>query len=225
MKGRLCNMAYLDLWPQGITSLANRNTHTKFSWDHVRGLWDIEDFSLWPCPPVTLTFDHYGENAWAKPNTPAKFWLKLDQGSPRYSRFFNMTLTSVTLTFDPIGSILGPSLINTPSLVEIGPGVLEILKIFNMTLTPVTLTFDPMGSLLGPSLIHTPSLDESEPRILDILKIFQYDLDPSDLDLWPRGVPSWPKPNTYTKFGWNWAKGLGDTELWPLTPVTLTFKK
>ena len=83
-----------------------------------------------------------------------------------------MTLTSVTVTFDPIGSILGPSLIHTPSLVKIGQGVLEILKIFNMTLTPVTLTFDPMGSLLGSSLIHTPSLDEIGPRILEILENF-----------------------------------------------------
>ena len=94
-----------------------------------------------------------------------------------------MTLTFVMLTFDPVGSILGPSLIHTPSFVEIGPGVLEILKIFNMTLTPVTLTFDPVGSLLGPSLIHISSLDEIRPRVSETFKIFQYDLDLCDLDL------------------------------------------
>ena len=125
----------LDPWPQGISSLAKRNTHTKFSWDHVRGLWDIEDFSLWLWPQ------------WPWPLTT-------------------------------IGTMLGPSLIHLPSLVEIGP------------------------------------------RVSEIFKIFKYDLDLCDRDLRPHWVNSWAKPNTYTKFGWDWPKGLGETPgwPWPLTP-------
>ena len=87
-----------------------------------------------------------------------------------------MTLTPVTLTFDPVGSLLGPSLIRIPGLDEIGSRVFEISKIFQYDLDPVTLTFDRVGSLLGPSLIHIPSLDEIGPRVSEILKIFQYDL-------------------------------------------------
>ena len=133
---------HLDLWPQGITSLAKRKTHTKFSWDHVRGLWDIEDFSLWP------------RARWPWP-------------------------------------------------------------------------LSTMGTTPGPSLIHLPSWVEIRPRISEIFKIFQYDLDLRDLDLWPHWVNSWAKPNTYTKFGWNRARGLGDNEdfsiwPWPLWPWPLT---
>ena len=98
-------------------------------------------------------------------------------------------------------------------------------RFLNMTLTPVTLTFDLVRSLLGSSLMHLPSLDKIGPGVFEISKIFEYDLDPSDLDLWPRGVNSWTKPDAYTKFGWNRAKGLRDIEIWPLTPVTLTLKK
>ena len=83
----------------------------------------------------------------------------------------------MTLTFDPVGSLLGLSLIHTASLDEIGPSVLEILEIFQNDLDPrVTLTFDPVGSLLGPSLIHVPSWDEIRPRVSEIQKC----------DLWPQ---------------------------------------
>ena len=127
----------LDPWPQGITSLAKRNTHIKFSWDHVRGLWDIENFSLWPWP------------RWTWPLTT-------------------------------MGTMLGPSLMHLPRLVEFGPRVSEIFKIFQYDLDLCDLDLLPMEWLLGPSLIHIPSLDEIGLRVLEILKIFQY-----DLDLWP----------------------------------------
>ena len=94
-----------------------------------------------------------------------------------------MTLTPVTLTFDPVWSLLGPSLMLIRSLDEIGLGVFEIWKFFNMTLTQVTLTTDLVRSLLWPSLMHIPSLDEIGQGVFDISKIFEYDLDHSDLDL------------------------------------------
>ena len=50
--------------------------------------------------------------------------------------FSNMTLTSLTLTFDLVRSLLGPSLMHIPSLDEIGQGVFEISKIFQYDLDP-----------------------------------------------------------------------------------------
>ena len=94
-----------------------------------------------------------------------------------------MTLTSVTLTFDPVRSLLGPSLMHQPSLDEIGLGVFEIWEIFQYDLDQVTLTSDLVRSLLGPSLMHIPSLDEIGLGVFEISKIFEYDLDPSDFDL------------------------------------------
>ena len=47
-----------------------------------------------------------------------------------------MTLTPVTLTFDPVRNFLGPSLMHIPSLDEIGLGVVEISKIFQYDLDP-----------------------------------------------------------------------------------------
>ena len=47
-----------------------------------------------------------------------------------------MTLTLVTLTFDPLWSLLGPSLMHIPSLDEIGLEVFEISKIFEYDLDP-----------------------------------------------------------------------------------------
>ena len=45
-----------------------------------------------------------------------------------------MTLNPVTLTFDTVGSLLGLSLIQIPSLAENGLGVLEILNFFQYDL-------------------------------------------------------------------------------------------
>ena len=50
-------------------------------------------------------------------------------------------------------------------------------------------------------------------------------LTPVTLTFDPKGVNSWTKPDAYTKFGWNRAKGLRDIKIWPLTPATLTFQK
>ena len=50
-----------------------------------------------------------------------------------------MTLTLVTLTFDPVRYFLGPSLMHIPSLDEIGLGVVEISKIFEYDLDPSDL--------------------------------------------------------------------------------------
>ena len=47
-----------------------------------------------------------------------------------------VTLTSVTLTFDPVWSLLGPSLMHIPNLDEIRQGVFEIWKIFQYDLDP-----------------------------------------------------------------------------------------
>ena len=47
-----------------------------------------------------------------------------------------MTLTPVTLTFDLVRSLLGPSLRHIPILDEIGLGVFEISKIFQYDLDP-----------------------------------------------------------------------------------------
>ena len=58
-------------------------------------------------------------------------------------------MTPVTLAFDPVGSLFGPSLMHMPSLDEIRVG--ESLR--------VTLTFDLLRSFLEPSLMHIPSLD------------------------------------------------------------------
>ena len=82
-----------------------------------------------------------------------------------------MTLNPVTLTFDPVGSLLGPSLI-LMHFVEIGLGVLEILKFFQYDLDPVTLTSDLIESLLQPSPMHKRSLDKFRPRVFEILTIF-----------------------------------------------------
>ena len=184
MKGRLCNMTTLTsdlkgslLWP--IV------THTSNLVENMSGAFEIlkifhydldpSELGLWPLWGQCLGQTWY----------TCQVWLNLDQGSLRYSRFFSMTLNSVTLTFDPIGSILGPNLIRTPSLVKIEPGVLEILQIFQYDLDPCDLDLRPHGSLVGPSLTHIPSLDEIWPRILEILKIFS---------IWP--WPLWPWPLT-----------------------------
>ena len=50
-----------------------------------------------------------------------------------------MTLTSVTLTFESVWSLLRSSLIHIPSLDEIGLGVFEIWKIFQYDLDPSDL--------------------------------------------------------------------------------------
>ena len=50
-----------------------------------------------------------------------------------------MTLTPMTLTFDPVRYFLGPSLMHIPRLDEIGPGVFEISKIFEYDLDPSDL--------------------------------------------------------------------------------------
>ena len=57
----------------------------------------------------------------------------------KYGRLFNMTLTQVTLTSDLVRSLLGPSLMQIPSLDEIGLGVFEISKIFQYDLDPSDL--------------------------------------------------------------------------------------
>ena len=54
-----------------------------------------------------------------------------------------MILTPVTLTFDPVWSFLGPSLMHIPSLDEIGLGVFEIWKIFQYDLDPGDLDLRP----------------------------------------------------------------------------------
>ena len=78
-----------------------------------------------------------------------------------------MTLTPVTLTFHPVWSLPGPSLMHIPSLDEIGLGVFEISKIFNMT-----LTFDPVRYFLRLSLLYIPSLDETGPGVFEISRFF-----------------------------------------------------
>ena len=50
-----------------------------------------------------------------------------------------MTLPLVTLTSDPVTSLLEPSLMHIPSLDEIGLGVFEISKIFEYDLDPSDL--------------------------------------------------------------------------------------
>ena len=45
----------------------------------------------------------------------------------------------MTLTFDPVWSLLGPSLMHIASFDEIGPGVFEISKIFEYDLDPSDL--------------------------------------------------------------------------------------
>ena len=47
-----------------------------------------------------------------------------------------MTLTQVILTSDLVRSLLGPNLLDIPSLDEIGLGVFEISKIFEYDLDP-----------------------------------------------------------------------------------------
>ena len=134
-------------------------THTKFSWDHARGIWDIEDFSLWPWPqwPWPLTpWGPFLAQAWYI----HQVWVRSGQGSSRYWRFFSMTLTPVTLTFDPVGSLLSPSLTHTLSLDEIGQRISEIQKCDLWPEWPWPLKNNPLPplTLLWSTPTRVPSL-------------------------------------------------------------------
>ena len=161
----------LDLWLCVVFSLLKPNTSTKFGWGQSRGLGDIENLKYGLDPSNLDPIGSLHGSSLAHLQSLVRFaW-----GVLQIMKFYDMTLTPITFTFDTMVSVLVPSIMHISSLNGVWMGFewdLWDIEDFSVWPWPPWRDLWPMESLLGQRLMHNPSLDEIGLGAFDILKTF-----------------------------------------------------